>query len=395
MLRSLFSGISGLRAHQMMMDVVGNNIANVNSLGYKSSNVVFEDTLSQFVRNSGSSQGGTAGVNAAQVGLGVKIAGISTNFNQGAAQLTGRSTDLMIQGDGFFVVNDGTQELYTRAGSLTLDATGNLATPDGAIVQGWTAANGVINSNAAPSDIQLPMGTLLAPVATTTMSLGGNVPADAGVGTALVTTITTYDGQGNAVPVTATLTKTGAEAWDMALTNATPATVALTFNAATGALVTASPVGVTIGGNALSIDISQLSQYGAGNTLAALSQDGSAMGTLQGMSLSADGTLVGVFSNGLKQNLAQIAMASFNNPGGLEKVGNSSFRTSVNSGNAQIGVAGSSGRGMLAGGALEMSNVDLAAEFTNLIVAQRGFQANSRVITASDEILQDLVNIKR
>jgi len=394
MLRSLFSGITGLRAHQTMMDVVGNNIANVNTVGYKSSNVVFEDTLSQLVHSATAPQAGSGGINPAQVGLGVKVGSITANFNQGATQLTGRSTDAMIQGDGFFVVNDGTQDLYTRAGAFNLDAAGHLTTADGAIVQGWMSVGGVINANASPTGIQLPIGTLLAPTATTAMALGGNIPSTAAVGTALVTSVTTYDGQGNPVPVTSTFTKTGADAWTMALTGAVPASTAITFNPATGALVTASPIAVTIGGNPLSVDITQLTQYGQGNTLATLSQNGAAMGTLQGFTLAPDGQLIGVFSNGLKQPLAQIAMASFNNPGGLEKVGSSSFRASGNSGDPQIGAAGANGRGSLTGGALESSNVDLAAEFTNLIVAQRGFQANSRVITASDQILQDLVNLK-
>lgn len=394
MLRSLFSGITGLRAHQLMMDVVGNNIANVNSVGYKSSNVEFEDTLSQQVQNAGSPQASQGGINPAQVGLGVKLAGIATNFSQGAAQLTGRSTDLMIQGDGFFVASDGGQQVYTRAGAFTLDAAGHLTTPNGALVQGWTAVNGVINTNATPAGITLPIGTLLPPVATSSVALGGNLPATAAVGTALVTSITTYDGQGKAVQMPFTFTKTATDTWDMAAAGATPATTSLGFDPATGTLLTASPVALTVGGRTVNVDITQLSQFGGGNTLAALSQNGSTMGSLQGFTLSPDGTLVGSFSNGLKQPLAQIALATFNNPGGLEKVGNSAFRTSVNSGTPQIGVAGSGGRGMLAGGALEMSNVDLAAEFTNLIVAQRGFQANSRVITTSDEILQDLVNLK-
>lgn len=395
MLRSLFSGISGLRAHQTMMDVVGNNIANVNSVGYKSSNVVFEDTLSQMVRGSTSPTGTSGGLNPMQVGLGVKTAGIATNFGQGSTQLTGRSLDLMIQGDGFFVVNaDGNQQ-YTRAGSFTLDGQGRLTTPDGALVQGWSAVNGVVNTNAAPGTIGLPMGVTSPPTPTTAVTLGGNVDAAAAVGASVTTTITAYDGQGTAVPLTFTMTKTAANAWTIATTGGTPATSAIAFDPATGAVTTPSPLAVTVNGQALGLDLTGITQYGAASSFAALSQDGATVGQLQAFTISADGTIVGEFSNGVKQPVAQLAMATFSNPGGLQKVGNSSFSASLNSGAAVVGAPGAGGRGLMIGGALEMSNVDLAAEFTNLIIAQRGFQANSKIITSSDEILQDLVNLKR
>ena len=147
MLRSMFSAISGLRAHQTKMDVVGNNIANVNTVGFKGSTTVFEDTLSQVLRNGSAPNGGTAGTNPAQVGLGVKVAAISTNFNQGSTQNTGRSTDFMISGDGFFMTKVGNENLYTRAGSFDFDGVGNLVTPDGGILQGWMATNGVVDTN--------------------------------------------------------------------------------------------------------------------------------------------------------------------------------------------------------------------------------------------------------
>ena len=395
MLRSLFSGISGLRAHQTMMDVVGNNIANVNTAGYKESSAVFEDTLSQMVQNSTAPTGTTGGVNPTQVGLGVRLGGVSTNFGQGSTQLTGKSTDLMIQGDGFFVVNDGSQDLYTRAGSFTLDANGSLTTPDGAIVQGWNAVNGVVNTQASPSGINLPVGLQIPPTATSTVGLGGNIPATAAVGDSFTTTINTYDAQGTVVPESFTFTKTATDTWSMGATNATPATSTVTFDPASGKITSASPVALTVGTQAVSVDLTKLTQFGQSNTLAALTQNGSATGSLQSFSVQPDGVVMGVFTNGVKQPIAQVAVATFNNPGGLEKAGNTDFVAGPNSGVPQIGVAGTGGRGSLVGGALEMSNVDLATEFTNLIVAQRGFQANSKIITASDEILQDLVNLKR
>lgn len=404
MLRSLFSGVTGLRTNQTMMDVVGNNIANVNTVGFKSSQTVFEDTLSQLVQGAGAPQPtqGLGGTNPAQVGLGVKLAGISTNFAQGAAQLTGRSTDMMIQGDGFFLVNSGGQTLYTRAGAFSIDGSGQLVTPNGAVVQGWQGVAGVLNTNASPSGIKIPAGVQLPPKQTANVALGGNLPAGATVGTNVVASITAYDSQGVQHAMTYSFTNTGANAWNLVVTDGTgapSAPIALAFNASGAMTTPASPFTATYnfngGTNNVKMDLSGITQYGGAGTASALSQDGSAAGGLQTFAISPDGTVVGVFSNGLRQPLAQISLATFNNPPGLEKVGDSMYRASVNSGAAQLGVAGTGGRGSLAGGALEMSNVDLAAEFTNLIISQRALQASSKVITASDEVLQDLVNLKR
>src|SRR3954453_1179830 len=182
MLRSLFSGISGLRAHQQMMDVTGNNIANVNTTGYKSSQVVFQDTLSQMVNAAGAPQNGAGGTNPAQVGLGVRAASVNANFSQGAAQTTGKSGDMMIQGDGFFVTKSGGETLYTRAGSFTFDANGSLTTPNGQIVQGWSAnSNGQVNTAGAPGNIKLPIGISLAPTQTKNFTFTGNLSFEAPV----------------------------------------------------------------------------------------------------------------------------------------------------------------------------------------------------------------------
>jgi flagellar hook protein FlgE len=404
MLRSLFSGISGLRAHQTMMDVTGNNIANVNTAGYKTSQSVFEDTLSQMLRAAGAPQGTVGGTNPAQVGLGVRVAAIATNFTQGGTQNTGRSTDLMIDGDGFFVVRNGAENFYTRSGAFSFDANGTLVGPGGGVVQGWTAQNGVIDTNAPVGDVKLPVGTLLAPVATTSMEVGGNLPGDTTSTTPIAMSMTTYDTQGNQVNLTVTFTKSTAPmappavaGWDVSVTDgaagSTPSTTTLQFDSY-GKLTSTSPTSIPPF-NGVTVDLSGVTNYAGSSTVSALKQNGSAMGSLQSFTISPDGTLVGVFSNGLKQPLAQIAMATFNNAPGLEKAGGSMFRTSVNSGAPQLGTAGTGGRGALQNNTLEMSNVDLAQEFTNLIIAQRGFQANSKVISTSDELLNDLVNLKR
>lgn len=407
MLRSLFSGISGLRAHQQMMDVTSNNIANVNTLGFKSSQVVFEDTLSQMMRAAGAPQQGQGGTNPAQVGLGVRLGAINTSFIQGSAQTTGRATDVMISGDGFFIVNSVDEMLYTRAGAFNFDAEGKLVTPTGAAVQGWPAVNGTVNTNAPIGDVRLPMGTLIAPNATRNMVLAGNLPADAPVNTTIPRAIKTYDVQGNVVTLTTTFELT-AGGWTATVSDGTtPSTpAALTFlpngqinaptytdaNGNTKIGLLYDPDGDGVG---VEVDLAGLTEYTGNTTVSPLSQNGSPAATLQSFSINPDGQLVGVFSNGNKQTVAQLALANFNNPPGLEKVGDSLYRFTVNSGLAQVGVAGTVGLGTLQSGAVEMSNVDLAQEFTNLIVAQRGFQANSKVISTSDEVLQELVNLKR
>jgi flagellar hook protein FlgE len=429
MLRSMFSAISGLRAHQTKMDVVGNNIANVNTVGYKSQTTVFEDTLSQLLRNGSAPTADTAGTNPAQVGLGVKVGSVSTNFSQGSTQNTGRSTDFMISGDGFFMTQAGSETLYTRAGSFDFDGVGNLVTPDGAILQGWTAdATGAINTNGPVGNLSIPYGQTLPPEETSASSVAGNLSAEAVSTDAPVQTqATMYDSLGNAHQVSYVFQKTAtAGAWKLnvldengnsmlPLDTATPPApilVDVKFNTAgamTAPSIASSPAPVdgkftfdptsafASWAGPVTVDLSAVTQYGGKSTATATTPAagaGSALGTLESFSLGNDGTLTGVYSNGLKKSLGQLALANFANPSGLTKAGNSSFRVGNNSGNPLVGVAGTGGRGTLTAGALEMSNVDLSEEFTGLIVAQRGFQANSKVITTSDEILQTLVNMK-
>jgi flagellar hook protein FlgE len=409
----MFSAISGLRAHQTKMDVTGNNIANVNTVGFKSQQTVFQDTLSQIIRAGGAPAADRGGTNPAQVGLGTKVAAITTNWTQGATQSTGRSTDFMIEGDGFFVTrNSSGEQLFTRAGSFDFDGAGKLVTPDGAILQGWMADGaGVINTNGPVGSLSVPYGQQVDPRASTSGSVVGNLASDAANGTTVTTNIKMFDAQGVEQDVVYTFTKMGANDWDMdviangvTLINDEP----IQFDAA-GALTTPAPPGLLAAVNPntvdavafpswntpVTIDVSALTQFGGETEINAPDQDGYALGTLQSFQLSADGTIMGIYSNELRQPIGRLALASFSNPSGLEKAGSSAFRVGVNSGVAMVGTAGGGGRGALVSGALEMSNVDLAEEFTGLIVAQRGFQANSRVITSSDEILQDLVNLKR
>ncbi|TRW45630.1 flagellar hook protein FlgE [Georgenia yuyongxinii] len=411
MLRSLFSGISSLRSHQTMLDVTGNNIANVNTTGYKAARTQFEDTLSQVIQNAGAPQAGQGGTNPAQVGLGVQVSAITNDFSDGATQQTGRALDMKITGDGFFIINDGTEQLFTRAGAFTLDALGQLTTAGGALVQGWSAPNGQINATGPLGAITLPVSTTMGARLTGQVTLAGNLPADAEVydsavnpptGVQLTRSIDVYDtvGTGHSLDLVFSRTNAG---WDVKVYSGVDSTGApvqvgaggLFFN--DGILDSASSaITVTMAnGQAITFDIGSLTGYADLTTVEAAGQDGQGAGTLQSFSMNADGTLIGSFSNGFKQPVGQIALANFANAAGLEKAGGTAFRSTVNSGEAQVGVGGTGGRGSLTSRALEMSNVDLSQEFTNLIIAQRGFQAGSRVITTSDELLQELVNLKR
>jgi flagellar hook protein FlgE len=285
-------------------------------------------------------------------------------------------------------------------------------------------ADGTVDTNGGLVDLKIPTGQVLAPVATTGAAISGNLSADAvvppAVATPVTSQITMYDSLGNAHQISVTMTKsaTVANEWTLTLSEATTPTATQLYSgtinfgatgATTGKLTT--PAVAADGTQTVALDLSKypswtgpaaidlagLTQFGGKSDAAAKTnaKSGSAMGVLEGYSLSGDGTIVGTYSNGLRQNIGKLALATFTNPGGLEKAGNSSYRAGDNSGNPLVGAAGTGSRGTLTAGALEMSNVDLAEEFTGLIVAQRGFQANSRVITTSDEILQDLVQLKR
>lgn len=413
----MFSAISGLRAHRTMLDVVGNNIANVNTSGFKGSSVIFQDILSQTIQGAGAGAptAEIGGTNPSQIGLGVGIGKISTNYGQGALQRTDRDMDFAIRGDGFYMVETAGEQMFTRAGSLSLDASGRLVTATGGIVQGWSADPlGNLDTNSPIGGISVPVGDLIPPTPTTDISFNGNLPTDDPIGQTIRTAVDVFDTQGQAILAAFTFTKTAANEWTVtgeygepgATTAITVTDDVITFDA-NGDITSPTDLNANVAAGqipgvpafTLSLDSEsgRVSQYGdlASGTVAVTVQDGSAAGSLQAMSVSQEGVLVGSYSNGRNRAIGQFALTLFANPEGLEKIGDSNFRSSVNSGVAQVSTAGAGGRGLISSGTLEMSNVDLASEFTNLIVAQRGFQANSRVVTASDELLSDIVNLKR
>lgn len=439
MMRSMFSGVSGLKVHQTRMDVIGNNIANVNTVGYKSQRVTFSDVFSQTLSSATSANDdtGRGGVNAMQVGLGVNVSSIDMLMTQGAAQRTDNPFDLMINGDGFMVVQDTNGRYFTRSGALRLDDLGNLVTPAGMKVQGWLANdNGsgeyVINSQEVQSiNLFDPKYQSMSPDITTEAQITGNLCSTSKKETF---TVAAYDSLGNyyTIPLEATTSTTGkwtikiavTDRRDPATNNPIPGTyitdakgnkfkvsdltgVEFTFdengkctdtdksfelNGAKGGVVDSTetlPGGAKLG--KIKVDFSSITQYATKSTVEGKEKNGNSAGTLSGYSIGKDGIINVNYTNGEMRKIAQVVLANFDNPAGLEKVGDNLYQSTTNSGEFDgIGEAGNFSTGVL-----EMSNVDLSAEFTDMIITQRGFQANSRIITVSDEMLQELTNLKR
>jgi flagellar hook protein FlgE len=412
MLRSMFSAISGLRNHQVYMDVIGNNIANVNTTGYRASRVTFQDILSQTIRGASSAQNGRGAVNANQVGLGTVIAGIDSLQTQGNLQASGKPTDLAIQGDGFFVVSDGTNPFYTRDGAFDVGSDGRIInTSSGFLLQGWMAdpATNAINTAAPMTDITIPVGQGMTGSPTSAATIMGNLDAsNTDLTKVFRTTVSVYDSLGVAHQIQLAFQKTAtANQWTYTASTTeagvtvTPAAAQTVSFTSTGTFAATNPavslnVALTNGATmpAVALDMSKLTQLSSATELNS-TQNGVGSGSLVSFTIGAGGDVVAVYSNGQTKQIGQIAMANFPNPTGLVKDGNNVFSPSASSGDAQVGTPESGGRGKVNSGFLEMSNVDLAQQFTNMIVAQRGFQANSRVITASDEMLQEVVNLKR
>jgi flagellar hook protein FlgE len=406
MMRSMFSAIGGMKNHQIRMDVIAHNIANVNTVGFKAGRASFQEVLSQTLRGASAPQEERGGTNAMQVGLGMKLMGIDTIFQQGSSQATGRGTDLAIQGDGFFVVREGNRQAFTRTGVFDLDGDGYLVEPGGRRVQGWTAGpNGLDTEDpSAIGDIRISLGKATPAQATTTVGLAGNLDSTAAVGYQRATTVAAFDSLGQRVPLLLTFAKTGVNAWSWTVAGpagmpATGGSGTLSFGtdgrlaSSTGTPITLSPPGA----NALvvAMNFEELTQAAGPSSAEVASRDGYPRGEIETFSLDNTGTITAFFSNGINRQLARLALASFANQGGLVRAGDSLFSASNNSGLARIGEPGSGGRGYINAGYLEQSNVDLAMEFSDMMVIQRGFQANSRVITTTDEFLNELVNLKR
>jgi len=557
----MFAGVSGLRNHQVKMDVIGNNIANVNTTGFKAGRVTFQDMLAQTLRGGTAPQaGGAGGINPAQIGLGMIIGTIDTLHTQGNLGTTGKSTDMAIQGEGFFVMSDGETVRYSRDGTFDIGQDSTLVNPaSGFRVQGWMANNNVIDTTAPVQDIYIPVGAELVAQATSSIDVVGNLDAGgsvattgtvansgalhsaaatAAIGTTLLSALTDNAGTANYLDVGDTIT-INAKKNGIAITPVTlTVTAATTVNDLAAAiqngcgivndLIAGDGAGVAVNGSGqivltgnygeanaitelfitsdagsgtsnaaafsaamapsssngfaqtaaadgeslmstmigydslgvahtinvyfakdannswtwnadcddaststinvgrgtidftelgaysvdagfismtldngaetpldIDLDLSNVTQFSKDSSISVRDQNGFPAGTLEKFSIGADGIITGIYTNGLTDELGQVALARFANAGGLLKEGNNLYAQSTNSGVAQVGAAGSGGRGYINNGVLELSNVDLPQSFTDMIITQRGFQANARIITTSDDMLQELVNLKR
>ncbi len=406
MMRSLFAAVSGLRNHQVRMDVVGNNIANVNTVGFKSSRVTFQELFNQTLSGATASTAARGGINPMQVGLGSAMGSIDVIHSQGSLQVTGRLTDLGLQGAGMFILQQEDGSVYTRVGSFDVDARGYLVHTGGGLrVMGWQAEGGQFGTKDIQylESIRVPLGQDIPASATAGIGFAGNLNSTAEVGDTHPTAVEVFDSQGARHLLEFEFEKTGDNTWaytvswdgdeisDGELVFDTDGI--LDDGASNIPDITFTPDGVDE--VEVAVDFSDLVQMAGTSSAAVRDRDGHTQGTLNDFTIDDSGTITGVYSNGLTRNLAQVALAMFPNPAGLLKTGDNLYQESNNSGLISVGEAGTGGRGQMMPGTLEMSNVDLAREFTDMIVTQRGFQANSRIISVTDEMLNELVNMKR
>lgn len=409
MIGSLYSGISGLKAQTSAMAVIGDNIANVNTTGFKTSRVQFANVFNA-----------TLGQSKMQIGRGVTMGGMTANWNSGTMETTNTVTDLAINGQGMFIVRDPSNngQYYTRAGQFEFNGSNMLVNQDGLEVQGYSIDPNT-GTVGALGTITLPNG-ISTPHETEEITLGLNLDAGAAVGDSFDTTISVYDSLGNSVELNLVFENTGANAWrwyvNPSVGAASPAGAGppvdyevITFNNA--GVLTAPAANPTIditglAGADMSVDWVMIDP-GTGATDGSVTgfagtsvkttqtQDGYPSGMLQGISVDEDGIFTALYSNGTMSPFAQISVADFASYAGLSKQGSNLFTSSLASGQPVITTPNSAGVGAIAPSSLEMSNVDLAQEFVALITTQRAFQANSKVITTSDEVLNELINIKR
>lgn len=410
MMRSLFAGVSGLRNHQVKMDVVANNISNVNTTGFKSGRVTFSEMFSQSLSGASAPDNGRGGTNPMQIGLGSDIAGIDTLQGQGSLQTTGNDTDMAIEGEGFFILSDGEQDVYSRSGAFQPDGEGNLVDSGGRMVQGWMASGGElpVTDSTSLENIRIPVGETIGAMATDRVVFSNNLNSDAEDGDTWSAPIEVFDSKGRRHSVDIEFERTDANTWTVAVSAddvevevVDGGNLAFDENGIYDPEESSDETMIRIeeieGAEDIEvyIDLSGITQFSGASSVSATERNGGPMGSLESFMVDPSGVVTGVYSNGRVQTIAQVGLAAFANPGGLTKAGDSVFMESNNSGIRQVGPAGSAGRGDIAPGSVEMSNVDLSAEFTEMIITQRGFQANSRIVTTSDEMLQELVNLKR
>jgi flagellar hook protein FlgE len=416
MFTSFSTALSALSAHATAVDVVGNNLANLNTPGFKTSVVSFYDLVTQSLG---------AGLGETQVGFGVGRPNTLRQFSQGAIKTSPGELDIAIQGDGFIVVRDTTTTngtLYSRGGNLQVDKYGNLLTATGQKVQGWTETNGVLSTNGPTGDIVVPVGSIKAPIITETFSFDLNLNASATAGPppdTFSTSLEVFDSLGGSHVVSVTFTKnTTSNVWDYAVTfpdadvasPIAPVTGSITFDSsgrlndptAAGPFPQIQVTGLNNGASDMTLTwelyngaVPRLTQFSQPSAVSANQQDGAPAAQLIRVGIGNGGIVLAQFSNGQQTVVGQLAMASIRNPESLLAVGNNCYGLSARSALPAIGLPGTGGRGTIIGGAIENSTVDIAREFTNLIVLQRGYQANARVVTTVDELSQETISLKR
>ncbi len=412
-LKSMNTGVSGLRANGQAMGVIGDNIANVNTVGFKAGRANFSDVMGNLMLG---------------IGDGTRVGDVQQLFEQGALEMTGQTTDMAIAGQGFFVVRnpggDAADEFYTRAGQFVLDDQGFITTPAGFRLQGYPADDAGTLRTTTIGDLQVGDRTS-PPAATTSVDLALNLnpneavivdpwdPNDPTATSNYATSVTVYDSLGNAIQAEVYYRKVDENQWEYhvmvdgeQLEGGTPGELTeissgtLDFDV-DGVLVdhvqgptTFNPVGAAAG-QELELNFDGSTQHAGDSTLRRLRQDGYAAGDIRGIQIEADGTIMGVFSNGEEMAVGQVVLAQFDAPEGLQRQGGNLWARTPDSGDPRMDAAGVGGRGSIVSGALESSNVDLSHEFVKMIAAQRGYQASSKTVSTGDQMLQEVMNLKR
>jgi flagellar hook protein FlgE len=429
MIQALYSSVSGIQAQQTSMDVIGNDLANINTTAYKNQDVQFSDLISQQLSGSTAPSSTLGGTNGIAIGLGVRVGATTTDESQGTLNATSNPSDLAIQGNGYFMTSNGSATNYTRDGSFELDGAGNVVSSDtGQKLLGWTAnADGVVDTTTAltpASTLNIPIGSLDAAQATTDAAVTGNLNSASTTAQSGTVTTSVYDALGDAHDVTfvytpnptvSTLPTGATSSWNWTAysgdsaagtpigSSSTTGNSPMYFNAS-GQAVSGLAAGASntitlpaVGAGAatpISVDMSGMTELSAATSLDVSSQNGYPAGSLSSYTIGTDGTIMGTFTNGLTKTLGQVALASFSNPSGLTSQGSNVYVPSANSGSPVVGTADSSSLGSINSGYLEQSNVDLSSSLTNLIITQRGFEANTKMVTTVDTMLQDVIEMK-
>jgi flagellar hook protein FlgE len=403
--------LSGLEASASSLNNIANNLANLNTDGYKDQNLSFSDIFNNM-------QGTSGNGDPIQTGGGVQVAGSTSNFSNGTVSSTGIASNMALQGNGFFVLQNGSATDYTRNGDFTTNSSGQLTTPGGELVMGYPAVNGVVSTDAALAPISVNQATTLPGVASTSFEMNTNLDSSTAAGTSFSTPLTVYDSLGTAQTLSVNYTNTAPNSWSYSVTlpasatggTGSPTTVAsgtLTFNSSgqltspTGSITGIDITGLADGAAPMNLtwnlnDASgnpTITQQNATSATSGTNQDGYGVGSLTGYSVLPDGTVQGQFSNSQTLALGQVAVASFANTQGLAQSGSNDYQATFASGAAVVGVAGAGGNGAITGGSVEQSNVSLSTEFSNMIIAQQGYEANAKALTTLNQISQATIQM--